>query len=376
MQAVKDVTVIKKDLITEDNWMPVEKVVSQVKLIQDIMSSVMKKDEHYGIIPGCKKPSLYQPGADKLMLTFRFDPEPEILSSTENDTLIAFTIKVTLKSITTGAVIASGIGSCNSKEKKYRYMWIKTNKLPSNEEAEFRKSKGIGRWKMDYYGKWSWEERADNDNPWDFHNTILKMATKRAKIAAVLNATAASDIFTQDVEDLPQFENPQKEPDKTPSPQGEKKETKFTSNIYGQFLTKIKANLLSVKILRELDLALDKNIIIDKQGKELLLNFSIEDTAELRKKINNALAVIPEYPMASFDDFISWVKDELNHSGRFAGEKILAALELGTFDNQKIKFTFEQYEIIAKEIDICCSKEALTIRQKLALEKKGEKNGK
>jgi hypothetical protein len=35
-------------------------------------------------------------------------------------------------------------------------------------------------------------------------NTIMKMACKRALVAATLNATAASDIFTQDVEDMPQ----------------------------------------------------------------------------------------------------------------------------------------------------------------------------
>jgi hypothetical protein len=33
------------------------------------------------------------------------------------------------------------------------------------------------------------------------HNTVLKMSNKRAMIAAILNGTAASDIFTQDVED-------------------------------------------------------------------------------------------------------------------------------------------------------------------------------
>ena len=39
--------------------------------------------------------------------------------------------------------------------------------------------------------------------PEDADNTILKMAKKRALIDAVLTVTAASDIFAQDVEDLP-----------------------------------------------------------------------------------------------------------------------------------------------------------------------------
>jgi hypothetical protein len=36
------------------------------------------------------------------------------------------------------------------------------------------------------------------------HNTCLKMAKKRAHVDAILTATAASDIFTQDVEDMPE----------------------------------------------------------------------------------------------------------------------------------------------------------------------------
>ena len=36
----------------------------------------------------------------------------------------------------------------------------------------------------------------------DLANTVLKMACKRAKIAMVLNVTAASDMFGQDLEDL------------------------------------------------------------------------------------------------------------------------------------------------------------------------------
>ena len=40
--------------------------------------------------------------------------------------------------------------------------------------------------------------------PADLANTILKMACKRAMIAMTLNVTAASDIFTQDIEDIPE----------------------------------------------------------------------------------------------------------------------------------------------------------------------------
>ncbi|HIJ50738.1 MAG TPA: hypothetical protein HPP54_06770, partial [Nitrospinae bacterium] len=43
--------------------------------------------------------------------------------------------------------------------------------------------------------------RTDHDNPADYYNTVLKMAKKRALVDAVLTATAASDIFSQDIEE-------------------------------------------------------------------------------------------------------------------------------------------------------------------------------
>ncbi len=44
--------------------------------------------------------------------------------------------------------------------------------------------------------------RAENPDPADQYNTVLKMAKKRALVDAVLTATAASDCFAQDLEDL------------------------------------------------------------------------------------------------------------------------------------------------------------------------------
>ena len=40
-------------------------------------------------------------------------------------------------------------------------------------------------------------------NPYDVKNTLEKMAEKRALVAAVLIGTALSDLFTQDIEDIP-----------------------------------------------------------------------------------------------------------------------------------------------------------------------------
>ena len=40
----------------------VEDVAGRVVKVQHLMKTVLVKDEHYGVIPGTKKPTLYQPG--------------------------------------------------------------------------------------------------------------------------------------------------------------------------------------------------------------------------------------------------------------------------------------------------------------------------
>jgi hypothetical protein len=205
----------------EDQAMSIDSLLGQVKLIQDVMEQVMKKDEHYGIIPGTKKPTLLKPGAEKLCLTFRLNPDYQIIREARERDFIAYTVKCDLTHIPTSQNIASGIGSCNSREAKYRYRFIEEStgvpvpkkywdakKAGDSKEmkrfltiphipGEMRAAKIDGQWVI------AKAEKVENDNPWDLDNTIVKMACKRALIAATLNATAASDIFTQDTDDLP-----------------------------------------------------------------------------------------------------------------------------------------------------------------------------
>jgi hypothetical protein len=111
-------------------------------------------------------------------------------------------VKCTLTHIPTGLVAAAAIGSCDTRETKYRYRLVPTDLKPSKQEAAKLKAAGAGGWRK-RGAEWVWCERVENDNAREHANTILKMAEKRALVAAVLNATAASDFFTQDVEDLP-----------------------------------------------------------------------------------------------------------------------------------------------------------------------------
>jgi hypothetical protein len=226
--------------IAESEVMSIERLKSQVNLIQQVMKEVMHKDEHYGIIPGCKKPSLLKPGAEKISLTFRLAPYYEITEKEMPNLHREYIMKCTLKHIETGKTFAEGVGSCSTMEAKYRYRtgpgettgvqvpkayWdsrksdaafaMSTLKALANADGFEGNKFGT---KKDDTGTWyitTASEKIEHDNPADYYNTVLKMAKKRAHVDAVLTATAASDIFTQDVEDMVP-ENGHKTPEATP----------------------------------------------------------------------------------------------------------------------------------------------------------------
>ncbi len=196
-----------------------EAMKAQVALIQDTMKSVMRNGEHYGVIPGCgDKPTLLQSGAQKLIMTFRLVPDPEVTVIDLPNEHREYRVKVNLKT-QTGIFLGAGIGSCSTMEGKYRYRKADLICPECGQvaiikgKAEFgggwicyQKKGGCGK-------KWSDAEspfgvitsKVEHDNPADYWNTCEKMAFKRALVSATLTVTAASDIFTQDVEDMPEI---------------------------------------------------------------------------------------------------------------------------------------------------------------------------
>lgn len=168
-------------------------VRAQVNLMQDVMQEVMKDGTHYGKIPGTQSKSLYKAGAEKLMATFRLAAKPEVEDLSEGGE-IAYRVTVSLLTAN-GTFVGAGIGECSSAEEKYSWR-AAVHKKEWDATPENRR-------RVKYYrdGK---EVQQVRTNPADVANTILKMAKKRAQVDAVITATAASDIFTQDIEDLPE----------------------------------------------------------------------------------------------------------------------------------------------------------------------------
>lgn len=179
-------------------------VVAQVKAVQEIMKAVMKEGVHFGVIPGTQQPSLYKPGSEVLLSAFKISVEPNVREIRDGNH-ITYQIECVGRHIATGLVVGVGIGEASTAEEKYAW---RASVCPEEYDATPEDRRRV-KWNK---GKWDnttrsngpgWSVQQVRTNPSDLANTVLKMAKKRAQIDLCLTALAASDIFTQDVEDLP-----------------------------------------------------------------------------------------------------------------------------------------------------------------------------
>lgn len=159
----------------------------QAMSIQDVMAFKNSLDQliknwlldgvDYMAMPGSRSNTkvLTKSGAEKLCASFGLIPDYEIIDKTIDHNvsmpyqtryksgealgLYRYVIKCHLRD-RSGTLVASGIAVCSTTESKYC------------------------------------------DRPRDVENTILKMAEKRALVAATLNGLAISGLFTQDIEEV------------------------------------------------------------------------------------------------------------------------------------------------------------------------------
>lgn len=168
---------------------------AQVNLIQEVMRAVMQDGVHFGVIPGTDKPTLYKAGAEKVLMTFRIAAQVGAMEDLSTPDEIRYRITVRGVSQSSGIVLGEGVGECSSGEEKYRW------RRPVHPKEYEAAAEDRRREKWTKSGDTWHQVRTE---PADVANTILKMAHKRALVAMTLVVTAASDVFTQDVEDLPE----------------------------------------------------------------------------------------------------------------------------------------------------------------------------
>jgi hypothetical protein len=196
----------------------VEEVVAGHDKIVAVMEAVMKEGIHFGKIPGVNKPTLLKPGAEVLLVTLRLSPDFDSQPVFSEDQHLVAISKCTLRHIPTQLVIATGEGLCSTRESKYAWRQGMRTCPKCGAAAIVRSTRksayfcisneggcgerfGFGTKAGDDLDRQDTSRVPNPDLP-DTWNTVLKMANKRALVAAVLAGTAASDVFTQDVEDM------------------------------------------------------------------------------------------------------------------------------------------------------------------------------
>ena len=130
--------------------------------IENIIAKHLKAGRDYDKLPNTAKPTLLKSGAEILANVFDFRTTAKVINRIENydKQFVLYEVCVTVFD-KNGNIVAEGLGSCNSRERKYLKTDFATNL-----------------------------------------NTVLKIAKKRAYVDAILTATHASRVFTQDMEDI------------------------------------------------------------------------------------------------------------------------------------------------------------------------------
>lgn len=203
----------------------VTELVQRARLIDECYKRIMKRDIHFGVIPGTYgKPSLLKAGAEKLLSLFNLGATEPIIKEKElPEGHREYLITINIIHYPTSRLVGTGLGLCSTMEKKYRYrntadFEVLDEEIPGDareRKSEYRKE-GYGMKKIE--GEWAWvhytdSEASENPDLADMFNTVLKMAHKRALVAGALVVTGASDIFTQDIEDFADIGKKEEKPE-------------------------------------------------------------------------------------------------------------------------------------------------------------------
>ena len=214
-----DIAVREETGLTTNMVAPGE-IMRVINHVHEVIKDAMKEgiDNDYGIIPGTAKKTLLKPGAEKLLMAFGLTAiprQPQIIDLANSHREV--TIETEIIHANSRTVLTVGLGSCSTMEGKYRY---RKADLACTECGAAAIIKG----KAEFGGGWicygkkggcgkKWTdaespfegvtvERVEHDNPADYYNTVLKMASKRSMVDGAIRATASSAMFTQDMDEV------------------------------------------------------------------------------------------------------------------------------------------------------------------------------
>lgn len=129
-----------------------------------IGTQTLKRDVDFGVVPKTKKPTLFKSGAEKICMGYGLLQQYELVhmdTGTEKNPIFRYIFKCNLVKVVNGKeyTLSCGFGSANTAEKRNGF-----------------------------------------NGPYDADNGTIKMAQKRALVAAALAISGLSDAFTQDME--------------------------------------------------------------------------------------------------------------------------------------------------------------------------------
>lgn len=162
-----------------------------VDLIHDIQRSVMTEGVDYGIVPGTgNRPSLFKSGAELLLRVHGYGHKMERVEIERDDhgRKYGVTYRCTVVTGEAGHEVTISMceGYCGYDEAKYHQTVAGLEARERANATRYKRTPDERKWAEEYTAPW---------------NTVIKMAQKRALVGAALQATAASGIFTQDLED-------------------------------------------------------------------------------------------------------------------------------------------------------------------------------
>lgn len=188
-------------------------VKGQVDALAKLLQTVLKKDVDYGTVPGTKRPTLYKPGAEKVLKMMDVFPDPIIedlsIPPTPEDPLpeVRYRIKVIgYKYAPDGekVFIGGGVGEASSNEEKYRWRAAVCKEEFEETPDHLRREKWRKTWN-NQQGKYDyWKAKQIRTEVADVANTILKMGKKRGMVDLAITVSGGSEFWTQDVEDMPE----------------------------------------------------------------------------------------------------------------------------------------------------------------------------
>ncbi len=175
-----------------------DELINAHKEVADLIAKGLQQNVDYGVIPGTQKASLLKPGAERLLKAFGCTTKYLLVDkNTDHNEVVKWTKE---KKIYRDGRFSHKEPVNGESHGVYRYVYKAqvVKNLGGCPKCGTEQEMLIG----ESDGSCSTLESKYIDRPRDSENTVVKMAQKRAMVAAVLNAFGLSDRFTQDVEDL------------------------------------------------------------------------------------------------------------------------------------------------------------------------------